>query len=316
MTSAAYAVWCSEKTRCRFLHPKPERYEMATVRTSASPVQAEETARPVQQEVEYITLQNRSETEPQHVFVVEKGGKGRRYSIPPAHVMPFPRDIAEQFLRDCGRWVCIYKQVYIPASEPGMPKAWVANMTGNPSQPVQISVIRVEHGEKVTVMVPNPLRIPTPLRFKISRSQETIKTEDGETTYNWPPDMLCLPPFARLEIPANVALQIQNRDSMQDEGHRGRVARCRAPSAFEPNETWDYDDLRAYAVITAPQVFVEGRMNKAFPPATKCKDRDELEARKWDLLHDLFFIQVDDNYNLPTREQFEALKTAALQSIA
>lgn len=289
-----------------------------------SPVRAEQSAaqQTVQQPrtkpsgaMKYITLQNRSDSDPQHVFVVGEDGKGRRYTLPPSHVVPFPEDVAKVFLRDCSKFVKIFQQVFVPDSQPGMPKAWIANATGNPALPLTIEVTRVVHGENTRMTLPNPLRQAMPLSFKIHRSQEVTKDQDGEHTWNWPPDVLCLPPYERVAVPANVAMQLQNRDGMQDAAYRGRLITCRPPSAFEPNESWEYEDLRAWAVIVAPQNFGEGRMQKNFPATSKLEE-DRIEEKKWELLHELFFIKINDKYNLPSREQFEAMKASLPTEVA
>jgi len=256
----------------------------------------------------WIQLENHSEM-PQHVY----DGEGVRFTIPEFEVRIFPRDVAAQFLTERQRFVQKFIPVAIPQKE-GMPNAWVANMTGNPFLPSEVEVNRVLHGELTKIQVANPVKTPQTLNFEFGRDQTTIKMEDdpnGDDVINHPPYKFRLPPYQRHKVPADIAMWMQERDGNQDDVHQGKVRLVRAPAVdgFEPNETWDYDDVRIYAALIDDKSI---DVDVEYPPE-KSLAEDAVPKAKDGLLRALFFRIVDERFALPTRTAFTRAKDGLLK---
>ena len=258
-----------------------------------------------QESASWMKLENMSAV-PQSVYDSE----GKRYQLLGNGVDTFPEHIARLFLDgEAARFVQPFVSVDIPP-RPGMPIIWMANMTGNPFAPPEVEVERKEHDNWVKVTVPNPMREPQVLEWSIRRDQETVPGADGQPdVINHPPQRLRLAPFQRHPIPANIMMQLETSDSLQPgEHHRGKIMHCRAPSPGEPDETWKYDEIRAYAHLVDENSFND----VTFPPSSKLETGTDINRIKLALLRHLFFRLVDDRFRLPTRAALSRFKEETL----
>lgn len=249
--------------------------------------------------MELITIENLSNIE-QHVW----DELGIRHSLPPHAILPRREELAKLFLKEKGKYVRKYVPFQIP-DVPGEPKQWLANVSGNPLLPKEITFPQTDRKTGLTVYLkkPNPLATPVTVKHKMQRGQERALDGEGkETALNLPPVTIKFPPGTRLQVSDSIANWLIMRDDMQEDDCRGRLIRCREPSEFEPNESWDYDDIRLYAEMMDAPV----DLKKAFPPAKSVKgDTDVLKER---LVNTLFFFLVDEKYSLPPKHAFDAKK--------
>jgi hypothetical protein len=150
---------------------------------------------------------------------------------------------------------------------------------------------------------PNPLSIPTWVRHKMQRGQERgLDGEGKETAINLPPMSIKIPPAHRFHVSESIANWLIMMDDMQEDDCRGRLAWCREPAEFEPNESWDYEDVRLFSQLMDLPL----DLKKAFPPAASLKGgSDETKER---LINTLFYFLVDERYSLPTKLAFENAK--------
>jgi hypothetical protein len=240
------------------------------------------------EEKDWIQLENMSEF-PQDVY----DDTGRKWTLAEFAVEDVPERIAQLFLEKRAQFVRVFEPLAIPP-RPGQATVWVANMTGNPFNKAEVQVERKVHGELVEHTVPNPNLIPRILEFEIRRDQDQEMGQDGQVNYiNHPAQKLRLPPFQRHPVPASIAMWVCNRDSYQDAAHVGKVARCRGPSAGDPNMTWNYDVLRVYAHLIDSKHF---DIIQTYPPAEKMTDADALHKHKQSLLRRLFFRIIDERF--------------------
>lgn len=276
---------------------------MSQSRSDAEVLAAQDRKADRKEELSFLRLENMSEY-PQSVFDEE----GVRHTIPEYEVRTFSEDIGEKFLAERTQFVRMFTPTIIP-SKPGMPTAWVANMTGNPFLPSEVEVERVIHGELTKIKVPNPLKVPCTLNFEFAQDQEVVRNEDdahGDDVINHPPHKLRLPPYSRQSVPADMAMWMQERDGLQDPAHIGKVKRCRAPgeNGFEPNETWKYDDIRIYAALIDDKHI---DLDTEFPAEERLAE-DNIPKARDGLLRSVFFRIVDTRFSMPTRAAFERAK--------
>jgi len=251
-----------------------------------------------------LQIENFSNVE-QHVWD-DKDGK--RYSIPANTIVMRSPDVAALFLTQRAKFV----RKYVPSTIPDRPnekKVWIANVTGNPRAKKTYTFSETDKKTGLTVNSEreNPLATATTVVQRMIGGQEPgIDREGGETLINLPGVVIRIPPATRVQAPQTIANWLLTMDETQDDIHaHGRLVKCRAPSEFEPNESWDYDDIR----IFAREMQTDIDLKKAFPPARSFKD-GAVEKAKEDLLHALFFYLIDERYTLPPRQAIEAAKAA------
>lgn len=250
-----------------------------------------------------IQLENYSNVE-QHVWDTD----GKRYSIPAHSIVLRSSDIAQLFLEQRSKYI----RKYVPSTIPDRPnekKVWIANATGNPQAKKTYQLAETDRKTGLTVHkeLENPLAIATTVSQRMVGGQEPgMDREGGETLVNLPSILIKIPPATRVHAPQSIANWLLTMDETQDDPHaRGRLIKCRAPTEYEPNESWDYDDIRIFAREMQAPV----DLKKQFPPASSFKG-GAVEKAKEELLHALFFYIIDERYTLPPRQAIEAAKAA------
>jgi hypothetical protein len=237
-----------------------------------------------QEQVKYLTLQNMS-SEQQNVF---SPTDHKRYSLEGHCTGVFTEEISRLFLDQRSRYVRIFTPVKMPEPKDGDIKVWIANVTGNPFLPESLTNAKGE-------TVPNENRKPITLHH--IRRTDQIKINDKEAL-NMPPIQVVIPPYTRLQVSKSDAEWLQNRDGNQPNTGVGKLIICRAPHQDEPNETWTYDEVRAFAMLIDDK-YID--YVSEFPDKKAFSGKEQEEKTKMQLLQLLFFRIVDDRYNIPPK---------------
>lgn len=258
---------------------------------------------PEEQNADFVQLYNTSEID-QAAYA-----DGKRYVMTAQEIRFWPKDVATAFLTQRGRYVQVYKAVYIPPS-PGEDLVWLANVTGNPFLPETLTKTRFDRqrGFEESFEIPNPKRTAAPLEFEMQAQQIIKEGKYGyKESWSMPPKRIKIPPRTRIPCPRSTAEWLIRRDSQMGEDRAGSLIECRAPSGFEPNESWSLEDTLIYAEMVDSQ-----RNWKKLVP----KDgSSEAEKQIAILTGWLFYRLVDERYALVDRQSFEARK-AELAAVA
>ncbi len=250
-----------------------------------------------------VALENISEVE-QYAW----GSDNVRHSIAPRSIVNRRGEIATLFLSQVGRYVRKYTAFMMPEI-PGEPKLWVANATGNPALPKEVSfeVTNKKTGQTEWHKKPHPLASPITISYRMQQGQApAIDGEGRESSVNLPSVPIKFPPSSRYPVSRSYANWLVNEmDALQESDCVGRLKFCRGPSEFEPNDSWDYDDIRLYVSMMGG---VPLDVKKAFPPSSQLKAGSD--AKKEELLHALFFYLIDDRYGLVPYQAFQAAKAS------
>lgn len=237
---------------------------------------------------------------------------GRLIKFGARAVESFPAPIAREFLAQCRRYVQVYTDTIIPVMA-GQKTTWVANMTGNAKLRGTVSITRFDPSQKryTTSEIAHPNAEPRLIQYELKGGQVDTGPDDN---VNMPPIQVRIPAFARLPVPSSVADWLENKDNLQDEEYRGAVKKCRAPSAFEPNETWPLYEVMFYAHMVDQNLgkFEDGKFMKAYKGQLP---NDQVDEMKKSLLRDLFFVLVDDRYNLPSHDAYRAALNRKLDTL-
>lgn len=237
---------------------------------------------------------------------------GRLIKFNPRSVEAFPAPIAREFLSQCRRYVQVYTDTVIPLM-PGKDTKWVANMTGNPKLRGDIEIQRWDPAQKrnVTTQIKPPNSEPRLIDYRMQGGQVDISADDN---VNMPPIQVRIPAYSRLPVPEPVADWLAQKDSLQDPEYRGALLKCRAPSVFEPNETWPLHEIMFYAYMVDQNLvkFDDGKFMKIYKGQLP---NDQVDEMKKNLLRDLFFVLVDDRYNLPSHDAYRAALNRKLDAL-
>jgi len=241
-----------------------------------------------------LTIQNRTEVQ-QHAYM----DTGHRHTLEPYEIREVPEEIAHAFLLQRAPSVQKYDVVILPPAA-GERVVWLANMTGNPFAPDTVKVLKQDPktGFEVAHEFPNQLKSPMPVTREMETSQEIVMGDSGKESISHPPITITLPPYKRHPFGATIAEWMLRRDAQMDELSVGKIAAVRAPSNFEPNDSWDFRDIVVFAHMVEDLDWI-----KLF----NLKDETEAQAKKSKavLLQALFFRLCDHRYALPTEPAFK-----------
>lgn len=255
---------------------------------------------------EVVVLRNITDV-PQHIFVND-----RRETIHGQQTRALPGNIAKLFLEQRGKFVIRHEAPRMPVM-PGYSGVWLANGTGNPFLPAKISIQVHDKRTNMYVdeLVDNPMRRPQYVRERVGQGQvvQPSREGDGEESVNLPKVTVEIPPYERVLVPGPLATVLLNRDDSRELHNRGQVRLCRAPGGFEPNETWGLDEIRTYASLLDPVgllPFMQSKYEGHIPPEIYFKgNKSAMAEAKKKLLDILFFRLIDEQYTLPTQEEFK-----------
>lgn len=174
------------------------------------------------------------------------GHIGARLELAPHEVRPEKKAVAGLFLQQCAGDVIEYAPTPIPEI-PGEPKIWLANMTGSPFCAPTVTLTRIKDGVVTPYEVPHPLATPTKLKYVDGGNQVLKGTGDQQVWFPLPANVFVFPPYTRYPISKTYASWLQSKDDRQEDHYRGKLKIARAPSSFEPNDSWPLTWLQAYA---------------------------------------------------------------------
>tara|TARA_Y100000310_G_scaffold330333_1_gene401785 strand:- start:7 stop:930 length:924 start_codon:yes stop_codon:yes gene_type:complete len=252
-----------------------------------------------------VTLRNNTGV-PQSIVV-----KGRQVVLDAKAEGSFDEDIAKKFIENRSPLVSVVEEspdIYADSSD----MVWIANFTGNEDLPEVINVKQWASGRWVHADVPNPKREARVIERYMDLGMQGYTARDGVFEMNnLPKTRFRLPPYTRRLFPKNLASWSLQRDSIGD--LRGSIVKSRAPTAFEPDESWSLDDVRGYLRLIDPHAKVGPSQLEVIEKAAK--DPEAVRAgdsgmaayvrdAKKTVLRRLFFRVADPRYHLPTREEF------------
>lgn len=247
---------------------------------------------------EMVTIQNMTDIA-QPAYLNE-----RRVMLNPYEIRDVAADVATAFVTQRPGRVQIYKPVVVPVRA-GESVRWLANVTGSPFAPKEL--VRMKMNQKTNMeeeyRIPNPNVRPVPVTREIQTDQTIQDATQGpfKESISYPPVRVTIPPYTRYPFPVSVAEWMMRRDAQMDENSIGQIMACRAPSAFEPNDSWTHGEILVYARMVDPAV-QWGSMFKAGKPG----NAEDQDVKKMALLHAFFFRLVDENYALPPEAAFHA----------
>lgn len=224
--------------------------------------------------------------------------EGRRIELGAYAVGQFRGEEASLLLEECGHCV----REYQPTSIPEVPGelVWVANVSGSPFLPrhVRIKVYNRNERRWEDTNTPNLVREPQPFVGSFNLNQDAKGRNLGRRPVE-------IPPYYRLPVPKTIASWLLMRCQHTLPENRGIIRECRAPTDFEPTMAWDLDDLIMYGMMLDKNFHID---HSARSKADLKNDEYEIDKEVQRLVNILFFYVVDERYNLPTKNKFEAYK--------
>jgi hypothetical protein len=237
---------------------------------------------------------------------------GRRHIIGPKAEITVEETLAKEFLMQCGDLV---REVLEDESIGGVYEdaavaqtVWLANFTGNPDAPKTIKRRKkLGKGDWAYVDEPNPVAEPMDVVRSHDGGMEEYATQDGPMGRNLGPIEIRVPRYQRRQLPKPIANWCLNREANNRLVHSvgARLRLSRAPSAFEPNMTWELDDIRCYLEMMDRSA-VLGPSEKDLAVAED-KDLALRDAREL-CMRRLHFRLADLQYRLITRKEFDAYR--------
>jgi len=237
--------------------------------------------------------------------------RGRQIVLDAHAQRAFDSEIAEHFLSNRSPLVSKVEEepdIYDGATD----MVWIANFTGNKELPETVNVKQWAGGRWQRADAPNPLRTPIVVERWCDGGMREYTAKDGAPeAHNLAKIRFRLPPYTRRLFPRDLAAWSLHRDSGTE--MRGAIVKSRAPTVFEPNDSWSLDDSRAYLRLIDPSAPVgpseaDVRSNAARnPEAVKAGEsglRAYVDDAKKTVLRRLFFRVANPQYHLPTREEF------------
>ena len=231
----------------------------------------------------------------------------KRYVIAPFAAEAVPRELADAFLSQRGKYIRYHEDNAMPAGRPGEEIMYVANMTGDPYAPDEVELVRVRKNEEETYRIPNPIKLARRLTTYVGLGEKIGTAEDGGITISpQPKQPVILQPFRRYPMPASVADLLMHRDGLREFQHRGQIKLVSPPTIWEANETWTLDELWTFGMMMDTESFkklrTDGRVKFEFEYGA---DTVGLGVAKGLLWRYVFFRLVDDRYPKPVKEEFD-----------
>ena len=252
-----------------------------------------------------VTLRNNTGVPQSIVF------KGRQIILDANSDGAYDEDIAKKFVENRSPLVSVVEEVADTYSD-GSEMVWIANFTGNEDLPETVNVKQWASGRWNHADVPNPKREARVVQRFMDLGMQSYTARDGVFEFNnLAKTRFRLPPYTRRLFPKNLANWSLQRDSLGD--LRGSIIKSRAPTVFEPDESWSLDDARGYLRLIDPNANVGPSeadvIQKASqdPEAVRAGDSGVdayIRGAKKVVLRRLFFRVADPRYHLPKREEF------------
>jgi hypothetical protein len=255
-----------------------------------------------------VTIRNVSNV-PQWAIV-----KGSRVEIAPLAQKTVEDYVAEALIRDAAPLAIqvVSANQYEEAVQNYETESyvWLANATGNPSEP---ATVRVQHTNRETGRtelreMDNPIKDPRMVILTRPAYEEEYTTASGNVRSRMiAQSPVTLPPYGILKIKAVEADLLLSE--LTNEFGKSLIKRARAIPEYVPQMDADYSAMRCFAelllgndhpiVQKAPK---EGKLRTG-RGAEKAKDQKVFEAKQ-ELFESLWFFLVDPTVRLPTAAEF------------
>lgn len=252
-----------------------------------------------------VTIKNNTGVPQSIVF------KGRQIVLDAHGQGAFDSSIADSFIKNRSPLVSVMEEepdIYNTGTE----MVWIANFSGNQDIAETINVKKWAGGKWSYADIPNPLRDPVVVERWCDGGMREYTAKDGAPeAHNLGKIRFRIPPFTRRLFPKNLADWSLKRDAISEA--RGRIVKSRAPTNFEPNESWSLDDARGYLRLIDPSATVgpseiDVRTKAAKDPeAVKAGESGLIayvDEAKRVLLRRIFFRVANPQYHLPSIEEF------------
>lgn len=249
---------------------------------------------------------------------------GRRHAVAPYQIKVFDADIATAFLERCAPH-CISEGGInsIDEDQPFGERVWLYNLSGNPDVPQEITIEEYEKGKQVKRSIPNPQFEGRVIGHKLGGGEKIVSVRGEVTSLRYPPRQLMLYPWTRKAFEKEHAEFFLKRENEHAISHRLAV-RSRAPSGFEPNDSWELNDLVLYAKTVDSKCIITPT-TQTIEAWHKAGRRDDLTDRLgFDctvlpafsvinqatglMMRRIFFRVANPLYPLPSRSDFESIK--------
>lgn len=238
--------------------------------------------------------------------------KGQQLTMEAGAEETFPADVAELFLQGCEGLV---QEVVLDDVEEQFDVAkpmWIANVTGAPwLKEMRVSDQYYDRSTKRNVVTEHEMENIKPITIKRSYNpgmQEYRGQDGGLLALNLFPKTFVIPPYRRLQVPEDIGRWMLKRDGSQARTMRGSLIKSRKPSAFEPDESWELDDIRSYLKFVSNGKEKIGQSEGqivAMCQGNKSNPEKRVREAKRELLKTLFYYLVSPKCRLPTRREFE-----------
>lgn len=241
--------------------------------------------------------------------------KGKQLILNPKEERAFPGDIADQFLEDCENYVELTPLNLGMSNAKAEDKKtiWIANVTGNPDLPETIPYVKLSGKDRISTTIPNPKREARTIARRFHLGMKEIQKGDGTLDgLNLGNMLISLEPFTRRELPKEIGEWFLHRDNLGEKEFTGACARSRAPTEFEPDMTWELDDMRLYLRLVDPKA-LQCRSDHEVRIQAVAAEQDvdiALFEEKALCMKRLFFRLIDTKYRVPTAMEFTKLKEA------
>lgn len=249
---------------------------------------------------------------------------GRRFSVGPFQIRVYEEPIARAFLERCAPRIVREGGISaVDEDRPRFDRVYLYNLSGNPDAPAEVPAVVFEEGRTINKMIPNPLKDATTVKRMLKGGEIQVSVKGEATSRRLPEREVYVHPWTRKVFEVPEADWMLNREGMKPRlAHM--LGRSRPPTNFEPDESWEMDDILIYAGIIDPKM-------KRVPNEKKLRDLrpvnlralvaelgdevlavrsgDEVVDRAKDLmLKRIYFRVANPMYNLPTREEFLSVK--------
>lgn len=234
---------------------------------------------------------------------------GERLEIKAYHTKVVPPHVADAFTEACSPHVVREDGVSAIDDEAIMPGAevvWLMNTTGNPDSPETLRFKKMTKEGQVDIEVPNPKHEPIVVRQEKDGGQKPGRVKGEHTLLNMGSIQIVVWPYSRKAFDKDTAEWLLRRDAGQMETMIGCLKPAREPSGYEPNDTWELDDLQLYAVMLGIEK-VGPKLSTLKKTASKgTRSLEELvDETKTEVLKRLFFRIADKDYPVPSNEEWE-----------
>ncbi len=179
---------------------------------------------------------------------------------------------------------------------------WIANFTGDPSEPDEVTVwIRDKQAHMdVPKQFPNPKKTPRFVTETLDRGMKEVRAGDGGIdALNLGQEHITIPPYSVKRLPKHIASWMLTRDGNSERHNTGKIGHGRPKPTYWPDAQWDFQDVRDFLEMHAPNADLG-------PTAAEYKKLEDVEKdnAKELLLRKLFFVFARPGRNLFNREQF------------